>query len=97
MLLSLSNSIQLRLLQDRCGCLRSSLYPLARLIAFTLFVRFGYIPPAAERAIKVDHRQFAAEVVCYRGALRRIQLDLSINNLEIAGKSTVVPYKRHPD
>src|SRR6266404_3451539 len=38
MLLSLSNSIQLRLLQDRCGCLRSSLYPLARLIAFTLFV-----------------------------------------------------------
>jgi len=44
MLLSLSNSIQLRLLQDRCGCLRSSLYPLARLIAFTLFVRFGYIP-----------------------------------------------------
>ena len=54
MLLSLSNTIQLRLLQDRWGCLRSSLYPLARLIAFTLFVlvQDSLLAQAPEGAIR---------------------------------------------
>src|SRR5882672_2135301 len=54
MLLSLSNSIQLRSLQDRCGRLRSSLYPLARLIAFTLFVlvQDSLLAQAPEGAIR---------------------------------------------
>jgi len=54
MLLSLSNSIQPRSLQDRCGCLRSSLYPLARLIALHCFVlvQDSLLAQAPEGAIR---------------------------------------------
>lgn len=34
----MSNSVKLGLLQDRCGCVRSTLYSLTRLIAFALLV-----------------------------------------------------------
>src|SRR5439155_22588000 len=60
-------------------------------------LRIAHIPPATECAIEVNYGQFAPEVIRNRGALRRIQLNLSINNFEIARESAVVTYERQPD
>jgi hypothetical protein len=53
-------------------------------------LQIAQIPSTAQSAVEIDQGQFAAEVISDCCALRRIHLDLGINNIQIGGKPAVV-------
>src|SRR6516162_1104277 len=47
------------------------------------------IPSSAERAVKIDQREFAAEIVVHHGAFGGVHLDLRIHDFEVARETTI--------